>query len=141
MGSLVHLNVDYVIHICGKACNAEPLSEISRPEHTRQTMGKNYKFPRRKASLGTRKRRDDDELLALGRQFDAALAKLLSLQMRDADAIGRIEQFLRPICVPRESRFSNTRNIMSLLARLAGPSQNVFGRALRLGHELHKLKQ
>jgi hypothetical protein len=88
------LNVDYAIHICGKACNAEPLNEISRPEHTRQTMGKNYKFPRRKASLGTRKRRDDDELLVLGRQFDAALAKLLSLQMRDADAIGRIEQFL-----------------------------------------------
>jgi hypothetical protein len=84
------LNVDYAIHICGKACNAEPLNEISR----RQTMGKNYKFPRRKASLGTRKRRDDDELLVLGRQFDAALAKLLSLQMRDADAIGRIEQFL-----------------------------------------------
>jgi hypothetical protein len=57
-------------------------------------MGKNDKFPRRKASLGARKRRDDDKLLALGRQFDVALAKLLSLQMSDADAIGRIEQCL-----------------------------------------------
>jgi hypothetical protein len=33
-------------------------------------------------------------LLALGRQFDAALAKLLSLQMRDADAIRGVEAFL-----------------------------------------------
>jgi hypothetical protein len=41
-----------------------------------------------------RKRRGDAKLLALGRQFDAALAKLLSLQMRDADAIGGVEAFL-----------------------------------------------
>jgi len=65
-----------------------------QPEDMRQTMGKNYKFPRRKASRAARKRRDDAELLALGRQFDAALAKLLSLQMRDPDAIGPIEAFL-----------------------------------------------
>lgn len=57
-------------------------------------MGKNYKFLRRKASRAARQRRDDAELLALGRQFDAALAKLLSLQMRDADAVDRIEAFL-----------------------------------------------
>ncbi len=60
----------------------------------RQTMGKNYKFPRRKASRTARKRRDDVELLALGRQFDAALAKLLSLQTRGADAVERIEAYL-----------------------------------------------
>ncbi len=57
-------------------------------------MGKNYKFPRRKASRAARKRRDDVELLSLGRQFDAALAKLLSLQRRDPDAIGPIDAFL-----------------------------------------------
>jgi hypothetical protein len=49
---------------------------------------------RRKTSRAARKRRRDAELLALGRQFDAALAKLLSLQMRGADAIGRVEAFL-----------------------------------------------
>jgi hypothetical protein len=57
-------------------------------------MGKNYNCLRRRASRAGRQRRDDAELLALGRQFDAALAKLLSLQMRDADAVDRIEAFL-----------------------------------------------
>jgi hypothetical protein len=60
-------------------------------------MTKNSKFARRKASRAKRQRRDDAELLALGRQFDAALAKLLSLSMRgadDGDAVGRIEAFL-----------------------------------------------
>ena len=56
--------------------------------------GKNYKFLRRKASRAARQRRDDAELLAFGRQFDAALAKLLSFQLLDADAVDRIEAFL-----------------------------------------------
>ena len=57
-------------------------------------MSRNCRFLRRKTSRAARKRRRDAELLALGRQFDAALAKLLSLQMRDADAIGPVEAFL-----------------------------------------------
>jgi hypothetical protein len=60
----------------------------------RQTMGKNYKVLRRKAFRAARQRRGDAELLALGRQFDAALTKLLSLQVRDAVSVDRIEAFL-----------------------------------------------
>jgi hypothetical protein len=60
----------------------------------RQTMGKNCKFLRRKTSRAARPRRNDAELLALGRQFDAALTKLLSLQMCDVAAVDRIETFL-----------------------------------------------
>jgi hypothetical protein len=89
----VVLNGAYTIHICDQTCNAGPLSVISQSEDARQTMGKNCKFPRRKASRPARPSRDDAELLALGRQFDAALAKLLSLQMRNA-AVDRIEAFL-----------------------------------------------
>ena len=57
-------------------------------------MGNNRKFPRRKVSRAARQRREDAKLCALGRQFDAAVAKLLYLQMRHPDAIGRIEAFL-----------------------------------------------
>jgi hypothetical protein len=89
----VVLNGAYTIHICDRTRNAGPLSVISQSEDARQTMGKNCKFPRRKASRPARLSRDDAELLALGRQFDAALAKLLSLQMRNA-AVDRIEAFL-----------------------------------------------
>jgi hypothetical protein len=91
------LNGAYKIHMCGERVMLGPLSVISQSEDTRQTMGKNYKFLRRKASQAERRRRDDAELLALGRQFDAALAKLFSLQMCDADAVDRIEAFLARI--------------------------------------------
>jgi hypothetical protein len=59
-------------------------------------MGKNHKSRRRKSPRLGLQRRDDAELLALGQQFDAALAKLLSLQMcdGDAEAVDRIEAFL-----------------------------------------------
>ena len=57
-------------------------------------MKKTCKFLRRRTSRAIRKRRGDVKLLALGRQFDAALAELLSLQIRDADAIGGVEAFL-----------------------------------------------
>ena len=60
----------------------------------RQTTGKRYKFLRRKTSRAGRPRRDDAELLALGRQFDVALTKLLSLQLRDVAAVDQIEEFL-----------------------------------------------
>jgi hypothetical protein len=49
---------------------------------------------RRRTSQAIRKRRGDAKLLVLGRQFDAALAELSSLRMRDADAIGDVEAFL-----------------------------------------------
>lgn len=65
-----------------------------RSKDMRQTMGKNSKFLRRKTSRAARPRRDDAELLALGRQFDGGLTKLQSLQMCDVAAVDRIEAFL-----------------------------------------------
>jgi hypothetical protein len=87
------LNDAYQIHLSGRTCNSGPLSVILQSEDLRQTMGKNYKFLRRKTSRAARPRRDDAELIAFGRQFDAALTKLLCLQMRDV-AVSRIEAFL-----------------------------------------------
>ena len=78
----------------GRAYGSGPLSVISQSKDGRRTVGKNHKFLRRKASRAARRRRDDAELLALGRQFDAALTKLLSLQMCDTGAVDRIEAFL-----------------------------------------------
>jgi hypothetical protein len=88
------LNDAYKIHLSGRTCNCGPLGIILQSEDIRQTMGKNYKILRRKTSRAARQRRGDTELLALGRQFDAALTKLLSLQMRDAADVDRIEAFL-----------------------------------------------
>jgi hypothetical protein len=53
-------------------------------------MGKNQKFC--KASPAPCQ--DDAELVALGRQFDAALADFLSLQARETDSVAPIEGLL-----------------------------------------------
>jgi hypothetical protein len=57
-------------------------------------MGKSCKLLRRRVRWTPRRRRDDAELRALGRQFDAAIRRLGSLETNEAAPISRIEEFL-----------------------------------------------
>jgi hypothetical protein len=57
-------------------------------------MGKSCKLLRCRMRRSPRRRRDDAELRALGRQFDAAMRRLGSLETNEAAPISRIEEFL-----------------------------------------------